>query len=78
MLTAMILQHLLETGQTPLSHSAHVEKLCLRAEEILRYRSRDVGLMSRSSGPCTLLYSFQLVLRFAEKCFFTKCSISVL
>ena len=31
--------------------------------------------MSRSSGSCTLLFSFQLVLRFAEKCFLTRSSI---
>ena len=38
MLTVMILQHLLKTGQTPLGHSADAEKLCLLAEEVLRYR----------------------------------------
>ena len=46
MLTVMILQHLLKTGQTPLGHSADAEKFCLLAEEVLRYRRCDVGLLS--------------------------------
>lgn len=42
--SVMILQHLLESGQTLLGPSADAEKLYLLAEEVLRYRCGGVGV----------------------------------